>query len=84
MTYRIETRRRAETTLLVFSGLLDEAAFADLDAHLAGPAAVELVLAVGVEVTAAVIARLRELTVAIHAESPFLAAWLRSAGEAKR
>jgi hypothetical protein len=79
VTYRIETKRSAGRTLFIFSGLLDETAFADLAARIQGSASAELVLSTGVEATQAAMAGLRELTVAIHTGSPFLAAWLGKA-----
>ncbi len=83
MTYRIETRRGAGRTLFIFSGLLDEIALADLAARIRGSTSAELVLSTGVEATQAAVAGLRELEVVIHAGSPFLAAWLGTAGETK-
>ncbi len=84
MTYRIETQRSAGRTVFVFSGLLDETAFADLAARIRRSASAELVLSTGVEATPAAVARLRELAVPIHAGSPFMAAWLGNAGGKKR
>lgn len=78
MSYRIEIQRGAQETVIVFTGILDEAALDHLAVHLAGAAPTRLVLAVGTEVTPTAMDRLRELPTAVHAESSYLMAWLRS------
>lgn len=83
MTYRIEIKRGANETVFVFCGLLDESALVDLAARLEESPSAQLVLARGAEVTPTAMASLRALSVTVRAESPFLAAWLRSPSDVK-
>ncbi len=83
VTYRIESKRDAERTLFIFSGLLDETALVDLAARIRGATSAKLVLSAGAEATQVAVAGLRELAVVIHAESPFLAAWLGITGKTR-
>lgn len=78
MSFRIDIERGPRETVLMFTGLLDEAALAEIHARVRSGAAARLVLAVGTEVASSCIAELRRLPVPVIAESPFLRAWLES------
>jgi hypothetical protein len=77
MTYRIDSQGTPPAAVLVFQGLLDEAALAELRVRIgAAGEPVRLVLRAGTEVEPASIEPLRRLPAELHAESPFLQRWL--------
>jgi len=86
MTYRIETSQDDGAEVLVFQGVLDRAAIADIAAgcvraRARGVRSLVLQLRAGCSVDGECIALLRAIEgLSVRAASPFLAHWLRQSG----